>query len=505
MSNLPQGWTKSAIGDLIELNPKNRCEDDAQVGFVPMPLLGKSYLGQIAFEPRQWRDVKTGYTHFADGDVLLAKITPCFENGKAGIAENLPSGIGAGSTEYFVCRTFPEVLHPKYLLAFFKTENFVNSGATQMTGSVGHRRVPKNYVTDTLIPLAPPSEQKRIADKLDTVLARVDACRERLNRVPLILKRFRQSVLAAATSGQLTADWRVEHSTIDSAKVLHDLLKQDHEVMGGHARGNASEPTEDAHTLSVDDLPAGWDVAELRDICVPGRPITYGILKPGPELEEGVLYIRVADFPGNKLKTSGIKKTSPEIDEQFRRARLIAGDLLLSIRGSVGRLVKIPSELDGANITQDTARLSISNRLCVDFVYFALLSEAVQVRMKNATRGVAVRGINIGDVRALQIPLPILDEQQEIVRRIETLFAFADRLEARLATARAATDRLTPALLAKAFRGELVPQDPNDEPAAELLKRLAATRTATSDKPRRGRAAKVEKLPSGHPIQVCDS
>lgn len=345
----------------------------------------------------------------------------------------------------------------------------------------------------TDIPLAPFPEQKRIADKLDTVLARVDACRERLNRVPLILKRFRQSVLAVATSGRLTADWRERQSQIDSATLLHDLLIQDHENAGGHARGNASAPTEDAHTLSIDDLPTGWDVVELRDICVPGRPITYGILKPGPELEKGIPYIRVADFPGNKLNMSGIKKTSHEIDEQFRRARLISGDLLLSIRGSVGRMIKIPSELDGANITQDTARLSISNRLCVAYIHFALLSEAVQTRMKNATRGVAVRGINIGDVRALQIPLPSVKEQHEIVRRVEILFAFADRLEAHLTTARAATDRLTPALLAKAFRGELVPQDPNDEPAAELLKRLAAARSETGAKQARGRIAKASE------------
>jgi type I restriction enzyme S subunit len=340
--------------------------------------------------------------------------------------------------------------------------------------------------------LAPLAEQKRIADKLDTVLARVDVCRERLNRVPLILNRFRQSVLAAATSGSLTADWRLHQMGVADAKLLHGMLKVDHQTVGGHTRGNASLPTEDAHTLRCEDLPVGWDVAELRDVCRPGRPITYGILKPGPELEVGVPYIRVADFPGNKLRIEGIKKTSPEIDEQFRRARLLAGDLLLSIRGSVGRLICIPVTLEGANITQDTARLSISSRVNTAYVQLALLSEDVQTRMKNATRGVAVRGINIGDVRALQIPLPSVEEQDEIVRRVEVLFSLAERLDTRLSAARAAAERLTPALLAKAFRGELVLQDPNDEPAAELLKRLAASRAADGNKPRRGRTVAVE-------------
>ena len=109
-----------------------------------------------------------------------------------------------------------------------------------------------------------------------------------------------------------------------------------------------------------------------------------------------------------------------------------------------------------------------------------------QMRMQKAVKGVAIRGINIGDVRALQIPFPPLNEQHEIVRRVETLFAFADRLEARCTAARKQVGQLTPALLAKAFRGELVPQDPNDEPAAELLKRLAASR-GDAPRARRGR------------------
>jgi type I restriction enzyme S subunit len=181
----------------------------------------------------------------------------------------------------------------------------------------------------------------------------------------------------------------------------------------------------------------------------------------------------VADFPGNQLRLESIKKTSRAIDEQFSRARLSSGDLLMSIRGTVGRVIEIPASLSGANITQDTARLAVSRRVDRRYVLLALRSEGVQRRMQLAIRGVAVRGINIGDVRALQIPLPPRAEQTEIVRRVEALFAFADRLEARLAQAKTAVDRLTPSLLSKAFRGELVPQDPADEPAVELLARLS--------------------------------
>ena len=354
-------------------------------------------------------------------------------------------------------------------------------GGTQQNISQG---VLKGHI----VRLAPSAEQQRIADKLDTVLARVDACRDRLARVAPLLKRFRQSVLAAATSGRLTEDWRRDLGCVETGTVLLSALQGDHARAGGHSRGNASEPTDEAHDLDGSSLPATWAVATMLDACEPGRPITYGILKPGPELDEGIPYVRVADFPGNRLRLDSIKKTSSEIDEQFKRARLRLGDLLLSIRGSVGRVVEIPEELANANITQDTARLSINARVSRRYVLLALLDEGTQRRMRAAMRGVAVRGINIGDVRALQFPLPPTAEQTEIVRRVEAIFALADRLESRLALARTAVNRLTPALLAKAFRGELVPQDPADEPAAELLKRLAAQRDAAPARPRRQRA-----------------
>ena len=228
-NGLPKGWALPAIRELIELGPKGNHPDDLDVGFVPMPLMGTRFCEPIRFEKKKWCDVKKGYTHFRDGDVLLAKITPCFENGKGGIARGLPNGVGAGSTEYFVCRPNASRLVTELLHAFLKTREFMSEGETQMTGSVGHKRVPKDLLLDTQIPLAPLAEQKRIADKLEAVLGRVDACRARLDRVPALLKRFRQSVLAAATNGSLTAEWRMtngvndEWETVKLGRLLTDI------------------------------------------------------------------------------------------------------------------------------------------------------------------------------------------------------------------------------------------------------------------------------------------
>jgi type I restriction enzyme S subunit len=481
--SLPIGWTTTTFAEVVMSfsNGIGGTQNKEGIG-IPVSRIETIAEQRINFERvgylAEHDPAKIGKYKLNYGDILFSHINSPAHLGKTAIFKNdrdLYHGINL--LRIVVNR---DVVHPRFFDYRCKLARIQGEFALRAQHAVNQSSINQKKLGEFKISLAPLAEQKRIADKLDTLLARVDACRERLNRVPLILKRFRQSVLAAATTGQLTIDWRENHAHSVSADTLLLRLKEAHDVAGGHARGNASAPTDDVHDLTVDILPAGWQVAELKDICTPGRPITYGILKPGPELEEGIPYIRVADFPGNKLNLSGIKKTSPEIDQQYKRSRLQAGDLLLSIRGSVGRLIKIPKELENANITQDTARLSISRLVSADYIYYTLLSESVQRRMKNATRGVAVRGINIGDVRALQVPLPSVAEQGEIVRRVEALFAIADRLEARLSTTRTSTDRLTPALLANAFRGELVPQDPNDEPATELLKQLASARESTT-------------------------
>jgi type I restriction enzyme S subunit len=149
VSELPPNWALARVGDLVELGPKNDCPDGTEVGFVPLQRLGVDYRSRHTFEPRPWAAVKKGYTHFADGDVLLARITPSFENGKAGIMRGLLNGIGAGSTEYFVCRPIEGVLLPEYLLAHFKTPEFLRDGEQVMSGAVGQQRVPKQYVLDS--------------------------------------------------------------------------------------------------------------------------------------------------------------------------------------------------------------------------------------------------------------------------------------------------------------------------------------------------------------------
>ncbi len=430
-NELPEGWATAPIGHLVELNPKTELSDDLEVGFVPMTSIGTGFLETVRFESKRWKDVKKGYTHFQDGDVLLAKITPCFENGKGALVGGLPNGAGAGSTEYFVCRTKKEVLRAEYLHAYFKTPGFMSEAETQMSGSVGHKRVPKEQVVATEIPLPPLAEQKRIADKLEAVLGRVDACRARLDRVPDLLKRFRQSVLAAATSGQLTEDWRETNAT--------------------NAR---------------------WRSVLFGDVVTSSF---YGPRFSADDYSDsGVPTIRTTDmnYRGdiNLSESPGVRITEAELE----RLGLKDGDLVITRTGAtIGKCGLYRDALGPALPSAYLIRFRL-NQEAIDpnFALRFLMSPDGQSHLIGGTTAVAQPNVNAKAISAIPLSLPPLPEQAEIVHRVEALFAMADRIEVRLSTARAQVERLTPATLAKAFRGDLVPQDPNDEPASKLLERL---------------------------------
>ncbi|MDR1581164.1 MAG: restriction endonuclease subunit S [Synergistaceae bacterium] len=159
---------------------------------------------------------------------------------------------------------------------------------------------------------------------------------------------------------------------------------------------------------------ADGNYAPLNDLIQQDRPITYGILKPGTGFVGGIPVVKVKDFPNGYIDQSDLLLTSPEIDANYKRSKLLPGDLLISIRGTVGRLAEVPETLEGANITQDTARLSIKpafNRL---FVRGVLETPVMQNKMQELIRGVAVKGINIGDVRKLPIPQPSEAKQNHL-------------------------------------------------------------------------------------------
>jgi type I restriction enzyme S subunit len=301
-----------------------------------------------------------------------------------------------------------------------------------------------------LLPLAPLNEQHRIAAKLDTTLAAVEACRQRLDRVAAILKRFRHAVLAAATSGKLTQEWREERGM--EKDWLGTCLSDIANIQGGLTKDSKKQDPGDPELpyLRVANVQRGYlDLREMAFIRVPRKRLDALLLQDGD-----ILFIEGGDR--DKVGRGWIWEaqiTECVFQNHVFRARLLN-------EGNQPKYVSWWANTCGVSHFLEQG--------------------------KQTTNLASISKTTLG---LLPIQLPCAAEQVEIVRRVETFFTLADQLEARLTAARKVVDRLTPALLAKAFRGELVPQDPNDVPASVLLERIRAYRQVdtASGKPTRPR------------------
>ncbi|MDE1713604.1 restriction endonuclease subunit S (plasmid) [Chromobacterium amazonense] len=521
MSKLPQGWAETSLESIVDILDSKR-----------IPLNSNERAARIA--GKQEGDLvpyygATGQVGLIDDYlfdeplILLGEDgVPFFDNFKRKAYRI--NGKSWVNNHAHVLRVRTDIASRRYVEGFLNQFNYTGFAA-------GTTRLKLTQASMRAIPvrLAPLPEQKRIADKLDSVLARVDACRERLARVQPLLKRFRQSVLAAATSGRLTEDWRAERAPDykSGAQVsVGDLVDQaavSQECSASQAQSNllaAESGVADATLLlkkisnaQADanikvrggvvtpmladlpdeiELPGGWAVAGFDALAAP----EVNALKAGPfgsALKKSMYVSDGYKIYGQEQVIAGDETIGDYfIDEakfnELNSCAVKPGDILISLVGTIGRVLILSPHCSAGIINPRLVKLSLHQLISRKYIALYLMSPIAQHFFAAQSHGGTMDILNLGILRELPILLPSTSEQHEIVRRVETLFAFADRLESRLAAAQGAADKLTPALLAKAFRGELVPQDPNDEPAAELLKRLAAQRAA-APKPKRGRKA----------------
>ena len=179
---LPDSWYWTRLGNIGIINPRNNVSDELDVSFVPMTLISEKYGYDADSETRPWKDIKKGYTHFAENDVVMAKITPCFQNGKSTVMKGLCNGIGAGTTELHVFRSVTEYVYPDYVLLYLKSPQFIETGINKMTGSAGQKRVPTDYFSQNPFPLPPLEEQKRIVAKVGKLMALCDELETRISK-----------------------------------------------------------------------------------------------------------------------------------------------------------------------------------------------------------------------------------------------------------------------------------------------------------------------------------
>ncbi|MBK0110951.1 MULTISPECIES: restriction endonuclease subunit S [unclassified Delftia] len=442
---IPSGWLNLELGEVLDYGLTQKIEPQeisAETWVLELEDIEKNSSRVLQRFNYAQRNSKSTKNKFAAGDVLYGKLRPYLN--KVIFADSE----GVCTTEIVPLRSNFAV-HAKYLFHWLKHPKFLNY-VTEVSHGVNMPRLGSDAGRKAPFILAPFQEQCRIADKLDTILTRVDALNDRLARITPLIKRFRQSVLAAATSGRLTEGWRAHYK-------------------------------------------CNYIQTSLKAVCEKSRVITYGVVKLGNETQDGVPCLRTSNVRWLRFDLDGTKLIDPGLSAEYARTVLQGGEVLVNVRGTLGGVAVAQPSMVGWNVSREVAVVPVDKDIAVPaFIALWIASDECQRWLTGVTKGVAYAGINIEDLRALPVILPIVAEQTEIVRRVEILFAYADRLEARLQTARTTADRLTPALLAKAFRGELVPQDPNDEPATELLRRLREARAAEAPaKKVRGRKAQV--------------
>jgi type I restriction enzyme S subunit len=161
--DIPRNWCWARLKNIFFINPRNFTGDELEASFIPMPLISDGFSNEHSYEKRRWSEIKNGFTHFQNGDIGIAKITPCFENRKSVIFTRLINGIGAGTTELHILREIlPKTVLAEYVLWFVKTEFFINGGKENFTGTAGQQRVNKSYIENSFLPVPPIAEQSKI-------------------------------------------------------------------------------------------------------------------------------------------------------------------------------------------------------------------------------------------------------------------------------------------------------------------------------------------------------
>ena len=344
------------------------------------------------------------------------------------------------------------------------------------------------------IKLAPQNEQKRIVEKLDKLFLIVELAQARLDKIPAIFKKFRQSALHSAVTGELTKEWREGNKDVEHAKTLLIKAKIDREkeykMVCDIAKKKGERKPKKPENLfpecinKVDEtLPIGWASANLKDICSTKRyAMTSGpfgsSLGTKDYIESGISVIRGQNIQPSNFKSSNFVYISEIKAKELERSQTSPGDIVIvAVGAGVGNSSIIPDSIKKAVLSQNCNKFSIDAKVAYNkFILAALQISNIRSQMEDSTTDTARQFLSLTNLKKIIFPLPPLEEQKEIVRRIDQLFKKVDQIEARYNKAKQFTNKLSQSILAKAFRGELAPQDPNDEPAEKLLERIKKER-----------------------------
>ncbi|MBF1802192.1 restriction endonuclease subunit S [Alloalcanivorax profundimaris] len=461
-SKLPSNWVWTRLGSIAEINPRNSAEDATKASFVPMPLITTSYHGYHGHETKPWGKIKKGYTHFADGDVALAKITPCFENSKAAVFRGLINGLGAGTTELHVARPLSNAVNPYYLILFLKSPRFLIAGEKVMTGSAGQKRVPKDYFSSTPLPLPPTEEQHRIVQKVDELMALCDRLEQQTSDQIDAHDTLVDTLLGTLTQSQnateLAENWTrlaAHCDTLFTTEQSIDKLKQtilQLAVMGLLVEQNdqgekasslisrildtrdrlAKEKnmkTKARETIDPDDtylsIPENWTWIRLGNTAkfIDYRGKTPRKINRGKRLitakniRQGYIDLTPEEFISEQDYTDWMTRGFPRTN-----------DLLFTPEAPLGNAAIVNLDEEFA-LAQRTICFQWHTPEIAQFMLIQIMASPFQEQLvKNAT-GMTATGIKASKLKEIPVAIPPLQEQERIVQKVDELMTLCNRLQ----------------------------------------------------------------------------
>ncbi|MCK7634701.1 MULTISPECIES: restriction endonuclease subunit S [unclassified Shewanella] len=492
---LPQGWICAQISDVALKGEQRNPHPDKAFTYVDIGSIDRER--KIIFEPQQLmgKDAPSRARKVITcGDVLVSLTRPNL-NAVALVAKEYDGQIA--STGFEVIK--PTIVDSRFVFALVRSKHFIDA----ISGSVQGALYPAAKSSDVQgyeFSLPPLAEQKVIADKLDELLALVESTKARLDAIPAILKSFRQSVLAAAVSGKLTEEWRGDNGCEITQSDIQQAFNRgweteklrEYELKGKSPKNDSWKnklpqpylPTPEEQKL-FNDIPSEWEFVSVNQLT--------RFVKDGPHFspkysESGVPFISGRNITINGVDFTSAKYISEDLHiELSKRCKPELGDILLTKGGTTGTACVNKYDFD-FNVWVHVAVLRVTDENIVNPEYLSLAfnSPDVYSQSQSYTHGVANRDLGLKRMIKICFPIPHIKEQTEIVRRVEELFAFADKVEAQVNAAQQRVNNLTQSILAKAFRGELTADwraaNPElisgDNSASALLKRIKAEREA---------------------------
>jgi len=467
---LPQGWISVSFDEIGLINPKSierELTDDDEITFVPMRCVYEMGSGMNVLNVKKFSEVRKGYTPFIDGDLLVAKITPCMENGKVVVAEKLKNGVGFGSTEFHTIR-FQKEIEKKLYYFYFLRADIRKDAQRHMTGTAGQLRVPSTFIQNLKVPLPPLPEQHRIVTKIEELLTQLDAGVGSLRKVRAQLKRYRQAVLKAAFEGSLTQEWREEHKGEIKPIVLSKNKKE--QISIDEKVQTKSVPLAPIEENEKENIPEQWSISRIGDAV---RIIDYRGRTP-PYSATGIPHLRSQNIKKGKIVWQNLAFVSDDTYNQYMTRGLpIRGDILFTTEAPLGEVALAPEQK--FSIAQRIMLLRpFENVLVPKFLMYQIKSDFFQNQLTRKGTGTTVTGVSSRNFQPIIVKIPSLLEQNRIVDEIERIFSIADEIEQTVTTSLRQADSLRQSILKQAFEGKLVLQDPNDEPASILLERIKA-------------------------------